>query len=421
MKFGKSFLLKEIAFASYKDFRRAVLLGELSLLCFCVGIFYIGVDYFSAINGGYHGYIGMSVVCALVFFINRSGKFKIASIIFLTLLAGLLYFFCDNDTARNGTSNYLIIYTLVVFTICGQEEMRLGLFFCGVALLVFYLAYYVDLPPLVERVNLPQSYIKTSFGINFIVTVIMCSMLLFFLLNVNKKIEKDLSLNNQLLTKTNKELDRFVYSASHDLQAPLSSILGLIEICRNGSPEEIQHCLSLMKMRIGDLNLFIKEIIDYSRNVKQEVRIENFNINELIKEVVDGLRFGNGLDKMTVHYFIPNELNVLCDKSRIKVILSNLIGNAFKYKNPHSAEPTVMIKVRIADNLLKIEIEDNGIGIEEKHLAKIFEMFYRASEKSQGSGLGLYIVKETVDKLNGSVEVKSVYGQGSVFSVAVPI
>lgn len=422
MKFSKSFLLKNTTYSSYKDYRRALLLAQLSLLDFCVVVFYIIVDSISYDYGGIVAYVIVCIACSIVFLINRAGHFKIANIIFLSSIVAVLYFFTSNDLYRNGTSNYLIFYTLMTLTLCGYEQIRLGLFFCALALVVFYLAYFVNSPAVIEHNPPPQSYINFSFFVNFIVAVVSCVLLVFFLLNVNNKIEKDLSLNNQLLIKTNKELDRFVYSASHDLQAPLSSMLGLIEVAqRSADPKEIQHCLSLMKVRIGDLNLFIKEIIDYSRNVKQEIRIENFNVYELVKEVVDGLKFGNGLDKITIRYFISNDLNVTSDRARIKVILSNLIGNAFKYKNIYNAEPTVIIRVGVVDHHLKIEIEDNGIGIEEKHLTKIFEMFYRASERSQGSGLGLYIVKETVDKLNGSINVKSVYGQGSVFSVEIPV
>jgi signal transduction histidine kinase len=75
----------------------------------------------------------------------------------------------------------------------------------------------------------------------------------------------------------------------------------------------------------------------------------------------------------------------------------------------------------VTGHQLKIQIEDNGIGISDEHLPKIFEMFYRASEKSQGSGLGLYIVKETLDKLGGSIQVKSTHGHGSIFSLEVPV
>ncbi|MGC4022745.1 MAG: HAMP domain-containing sensor histidine kinase [Cyclobacteriaceae bacterium] len=176
-----------------------------------------------------------------------------------------------------------------------------------------------------------------------------------------------------------------------------------------------------MKARVADLDSFIKEIIDYSRNARQEVRLENFNLYELVEEVAEGLKFGNGMEKILIQYSIPQNLNVTTDRSRLKVVLNNLIGNALKYSNPRHDEPTVFVKAGVDDKNLRVQIEDNGIGISDEHLPKIFEMFYRASEKSQGSGLGLYIVKETLDKLKGKIQVRSSHGHGSVFTVEVPV
>ena len=127
------------------------------------------------------------------------------------------------------------------------------------------------------------------------------------------------------------------------------------------------------------------------------------------------------MEKIHINYSISKELRITTDRARIKVVLNNLIGNALKYSNPYHEEPTVSVKAGMTSHHSKIQIEDNGIGISAEHLPKIFEMFYRASEKSQGSGLGLYIVKETLDKLQGNIHVKSTYGHGSVFSIEVPV
>jgi signal transduction histidine kinase len=257
---------------------------------------------------------------------------------------------------------------------------------------------------------------------NFIVSMIMTVALLFFLLDINYKTEKELSMNNQLLTKANRELDRFVYSASHDLRAPLSSLLGLIEISqRTNDVEEIKHCLAMMKARVSDLDSFIRDIIDYSRNTRQEVTKENFNLLELAKEVTDGLKFGNGMEEIFIKYEIDTALTIVSDRSRLKVVLNNLIGNALKYSNPHQEEQLISIVANVEDKCLKVSIEDNGIGIAKEHQPKIFEMFYRASEKSQGSGLGLYIVKETLEKLDGKIEVSSSPDQGSKFQLEIPL
>lgn len=415
-------ILQSDAFASRNTYKRAVLRGQLSLIGILVGTIYTVIDLSNDLYISIPFYVLLILLCAVVFWINRIGEFLWANIIFLLLLVFLIYVFADNDVNRTGVSTYFIMYALIALTLSGFDQIGLGLMFCGFALIGFYVAYYVDLPPIIQPVEYSQRYVNISVFTNFLVSFLVAVSLLFFSLNINYKTEKELSQNNLLLTKTNQELDRFVYSASHDLRAPLTSVLGLIELSqRSKDPEEINLCLEMMKSRIADLDAFIKEIIDYSRNARQEVRVEDFNLYELVEEVADGLRHGNGMENILIQYSIPHDLKVTTDRSRIKVILNNLIGNALKYSNPYQQESVVSVKAGMTDRHLKIQIEDNGIGISDEHLPKIFEMFYRASEKSQGSGLGLYIVKETLDKLSGSIQVKSTHGHGSIFSVEVPV
>ncbi len=420
-KFGDYFLQSE-TFTSRNSYKRAVLRGQLSLIGILVGVIYTLIDLYNHLYVSIPFYFLLIILCIVVFWINRKGEYLLANVIFLLLLVFLIYVFADNDFNRTGVSAYFLVYTLIALTLCGYDHVGLGLFFSALSLAGFFLAYYVDLPPIIKSVAYPEAYVNISFMTNFVVTLLVSASLLFFSLNINYKTEKELSKNNQLLTKANEELDRFVYSASHDLRAPLTSVLGLIELSqRSHDPEEIRHCLTLMKSRIADLDSFIKEIIDYSRNARQEIRLENFNLYELIEEVADGLKFGNGMESILIRYAIPQDLKVTTDRSRLKVVLNNLIGNALKYSNPRHEEPAVFVKAGMNDHHLKIQVEDNGIGIGDEHLPKIFEMFYRASERSQGSGLGLYIVKETLDKLKGHVQVKSTHGHGSVFTVEVPV
>ncbi len=399
-----------------------MLRAQLSLLGISVGIIYTVLDYSNDLYVSMPFYLGLIFLCGVVFWINRAGSYQNANLIFLPLLLFLIYVFADNDINHTGVNTYFIVYSLIALTLCGYEQIRTGLFFSSLALVGFFAAYYVDFPHLIEPVSYSTIYINISFIVNFIVAMIVTASLLFFLLDINYKTEQELSMNNQLLSKANRELDRFVYSASHDLRAPLSSLLGLIEISqRTKDAEEINHCLSMMKVRVADLDSFIKDIIDYSRNTRQEISNENFNLLELAKEVTDGLKFGTGMEKIFIKYEIDNSLNVVTDRSRLKVVLNNIIGNALKYSSPQQEEQLISIAASVEKKNLKVMVEDNGIGIAPEHQPKIFDMFYRASEKSQGSGLGLYIVKETLDKLNGKIEVSSSLGKGAKFWFEIPV
>ncbi|MBS1952146.1 MAG: HAMP domain-containing histidine kinase [Bacteroidetes bacterium] len=415
-------LLREKIFASKYTYKRAILRGQLSIVGACVGIVYTIFDLSNQLYVNLSFYFLLVTLCIVVFFLNRTGKYNQANLIFLSVLIFILYGFADNDESRTGVSVYFIIYALIALTLCGREQLRLGLLFSFLAFAGFFLAYFVDLPHLIQAAKYADQYITFSFVINFVVTFLVSVLLIFFSLDINYQTEQELSLNNQLLLKTNRELDRFVYSASHDLRAPLSSLLGLIELTqRSTDPEELKYCLKLMRIRVKDLDAFINEIIDYSRNTRQELRPENFNLLELVKEATDGLKFGLGMEDIFIKYEITPDLIIHTDRSRLKVILNNLIGNALKYSKHNEKEQVVKVIAKKENQKLTITIEDNGIGIEEIHLPKIFDMFYRASEKSHGSGLGLYIVKETLERLSGKISVSSIPNQGSVFNVEIPV
>lgn len=236
-----------------------------------------------------------------------------------------------------------------------------------------------------------------------------------------KKAEQQVLDQNILLAKTNAELDRFVYSTSHDLRAPLSSVLGLISIAeKTQDPEEVRHCLTMMKERIHHLEEFIREIIDYSRNSRVEVKRTPTNLYQLINDVVENLRHAQGSENIFVKYDIPKELDLKTDGSRLKVVLNNLIGNSIKYSDQEKENQFISVKTSQEQDQVKIFIEDNGVGISQEHHLKIFDMFYRASEKSQGSGLGLYIVRETVQKLGGDISFESIPGKGTTFEIVIP-
>ncbi|WP_224995370.1 HAMP domain-containing sensor histidine kinase [Cesiribacter sp. SM1] len=232
---------------------------------------------------------------------------------------------------------------------------------------------------------------------------------------------KELLEANEELKKTNSELDRFVYSVSHDLRAPITSVLGLIQITRNEQDPEVRaQYFMLMESSLRRLDNFIHDIIDYSRNNRLESKPEAINFDELTEEVAASLRFMPDADIIALTKDFSAEIPFYTDRQRLKVILTNLISNAVRYYNPRQDNPYILFRVRTSEESASLEVSDNGIGIEEEYLPRIFDMFFRAHQESKGSGLGLYIVKETVMKLGGEINVSSTFGEGTSFAITLP-
>lgn len=224
------------------------------------------------------------------------------------------------------------------------------------------------------------------------------------------------------LKKLNEELDRFVYSSSHDLRAPLSSVLGLIALTRSAAnnPTEQDTYLEMMEKSVRRLDTFINNITDYSRNSRTEINAEEIDFQSFVQEVYNSLIHINQGPLIDFQVEKTGEAAVFSDTNRLNIILSNFLSNALKYHNLEQENPYIQVHLACKPNQLDFAVIDNGKGIANEHHDKLFDMFYRASRTSQGSGIGLYIVKETIEKLGGSLYFESVVGKGSSFYFSIP-
>ncbi|HLF35677.1 MAG TPA: ATP-binding protein [Cyclobacteriaceae bacterium] len=237
-----------------------------------------------------------------------------------------------------------------------------------------------------------------------------------------KKDEERIRQQNEMLEKANAELDRFVYITSHDLKAPLLSLIGLINLAEiSDKKSEIELCHKMMRDRIKGLESFITDIIEYSRHVRVGLIKETIYLRRLIESIINDFIYMTDVNKIKFEIDISPDFKFTTDEKRITVIMKNLISNAIKYQNYDQENPVIRISARQLDgNIISITVRDNGEGIDTEIQEKIFEMFFRGTEKSNGSGLGLYIVKEMTDKLNGKIEVISSPGKGAEFIVNLP-
>lgn len=235
-----------------------------------------------------------------------------------------------------------------------------------------------------------------------------------------KSFEKQLEKQNFELKKINEELDNFVYSVSHQIRSPLTSLLGLINIAKIDKQNKIRDYLDLMQTSIANLDQTVHEINDYSKNARLDIQCEEIDFEKICQEILDDISFGGRLISFKVIRNINNGQLFKSDGERIRVIISNLLSNAIKFNDLEKDQPTITIDIITSKKNAEITITDNGEGIDERALPKIFDMFYRGSRSAQGAGLGLYVVKEIVHKIKGSIEVESESGYGSKFIVKLP-
>jgi len=232
--------------------------------------------------------------------------------------------------------------------------------------------------------------------------------------------KKQIEETNTQLSKANHEMDRFVYSVSHDISAPIKSIKGLIAISKLESGNNLSNpYIFRIEQSVKKLEDFTEEILEHSRASRKNIEMEDIHLQHQLDEIFDNLKY---LDDFGSIRF---QLNLDCpiiksDRFLIKVILSNLISNAIKFQRRDSGiVPQICIRSYVSDGLF-IEVKDNGEGIHDTYKDRIFEMFYRATTSSNGSGLGLFIASEAVKKLQGSIRFHSTFGEGSTFTIELP-
>lgn len=254
------------------------------------------------------------------------------------------------------------------------------------------------------------------------ILIIICSVSFYFSIMVKKMVQskKEIEDKNSDLISVNKELDKFVYSVSHDLRSPITSLKGLVEIIKDEEdPEQTKEYLKMMNQILDKQDNFIRDIIDYSKNNRTKVIIEPINLSELVKDVISQLKYCEGATTIT----FTNEISVKTvhtDSFRLKIILNNLLSNAIKYADLKKEQPFISIKAYDIKNTSIIEVEDNGIGINPKYQSRIFDMFFVTNNDNKGTGLGLYIVKEAIENINGEISVDSKINVGTKFTVTIP-
>jgi len=279
-----------------------------------------------------------------------------------------------------------------------------------------------------------EAYLKKRFSHELIPVQLSISMLknqrtkkfLVIVTDISKivQMQKDLAFEKsekEKLLKANDDLDQFVYRVSHDLRAPLASSIGLIALAKSeDNKEKINQYLDLQATNLHRLEDFIASILQYSRNSRNNVERSKIDFKEIIETILEQNRYSESASKINFIIDIEQQDIFWSDKVRLKIILNNIISNAVKYSDPVKEDKKIEVTIKADSDFAEIKIKDNGIGIEEEYVDKIFDPFFRATDYNNGSGIGLALVKEAVNKISGYIQATSVYRKSTTFTLHLP-
>ncbi len=307
---------------------------------------------------------GIVFITSAIFLFNRSKTgIGVKFIIFAFLVYGLLQF----NTFLNDVSQ----------TLEGHYNFALP----------FYLSGGIDI------------FLQALIGLGMIISVL--------------EIEQD------NLKKANNELDTFLYRSSHDLRAPLTTISSIVQVLKSeADPAKSENYLNMIGDRVEQADNVIKDIITLRKGQKETLNIKEIDLGLEIQKEYDLLK---SFDKANPELQLELKGNqvIYTDPERLHTVLTNILSNSIKYHNYDQKKLWISISSVRIEGGIKLRIADNGLGIEEKHLSRIFEMFYRASKSSTGSGLGLYLVKDALEMMGGTIEIHSEKNVGSDFTIFI--
>jgi len=223
------------------------------------------------------------------------------------------------------------------------------------------------------------------------------------------------------LNPINELVERFIYSCSHELRSPIASLQGLLEIMKyHPLHSETVQCLDMMSVCTDRMNNLMQSLEEYMTNAKREVCLENVRGQELIDSVL--AQFQPSLKKkhIKVKTVIQQNSDWVTDAHRINLVLSNLVSNAVTFQDPQKEEKKILIRLNVVQNKSLLEVADNGVGIPRSMQNKIFDLFYRGHDQSQGAGLGLFLVQNIASKMRAKVSIKSTENVGTSFKITSP-
>ncbi len=276
---------------------------------------------------------------------------------------------------------------------------------------------YSDISSVIDAINKGEVYrfIDKPWNIEQIKNAIYNAADLYYT-------RRELREKNEKLKKTISEMNIFIHSLSHDLRGPLMSISGVSKLAKTeiADPAAAEY-FDMIDSATVKLDDFIYKMLDFYRSTKIDNVIVPIDFNKVVEQQMQAYKEKWDFSEVQVSVQVNQQEDFYSDDGKIRVILNNLIGNAYKFRNDEVAEKIISLEINVFAGKALIKVTDNGIGIEEKHQKEVFNLFHRATQKNVGSGLGLYMVKESVEQINGEIFLQSTVGEGTMVEISLPL
>ncbi len=275
---------------------------------------------------------------------------------------------------------------------------------------------YADIEAVIDAINKGQvyRYVTKPWDENDLRICIENSFDRYF-----SKIE--IKRKNAELQELNDQLQKFIYSASHDMRAPLASIKGVLKVAVSEElSQKAREYFSLIEKSANRLDDYVQNIIHYYQNAQTETSIKPVDLKAMAESLVTQYQGFDVLEKFSIDLEVLSSTPFYTDEYRWRIILGNLLSNAIRYRD--QAKSQGIIKINIIQNSEKavMRFEENGVGMTADTLAQVRDMLQGSERKTLGSGLGLYLIREAVRRLSGSIKMDSTQGEGVAVTLEIP-
>ncbi len=272
-----------------------------------------------------------------------------------------------------------------------------------------------------EAYKLKQELIEKEYKVKMTYSGVIIGLILLVLLVMVVNIRK-IKNQNRIIEEQNRNLDAFVSKASHEIKGPLNSLKGLSDIAlKTINDKESLEYFGYVNKTVQKLSKTVSNMLYFSRAKNIVPEYTEIKLKSFTEEIISGLVYKEGFDRIQIHNRIPDKTTLQSDETILNSVIQNLIGNAIKYQDSKKDTSYLDIDVEEKAGTVVMQFKDNGIGIEEMHKHKLFGMFYRATNEAEGTGLGLYIVKLSLEKLGGTIVFESKPGEFTKFTVHLPV